>query len=161
MKFRSGIFWNDDYRKKKKPQVYLVCIILVQTNVQQAVLPLPSTSAIAWRHQHAVHTAEPCLLCRRTGRSACLVERGRKHAFDCNSASIPYGHKDTSTRMSAQIWLQLWGLLWVKNCKDPNSAEYMCKCWRKIKNPTKPDLVAQWINPYQRPRCLGTWSSNV
>lgn len=97
------------------PGVCLVCIIFIQRNVQQAVLPLPSTSAIAWRHQRAVHTARPCLPCRKTGRSACLVERGRKHAFDCNSASVPYGHKDTSTVMLAQIWLLLWGLLWVKN----------------------------------------------
>lgn len=79
----------------QKRKQYLVCIILMQTSTLQDVLPLLSTSAIAWRHQHAAHTAKPCLRCHKTGHSAYLVERGRKHAFDCNSASAPYRNRDT------------------------------------------------------------------
>lgn len=136
----------------QKRKQYLVCIILMQTSTRQDVLPLLSTSAIAWRHQHAAHTAKPCLRCHKTGRSAYLVERGRKHAFDCNSASAPYRNRHKKF-LSAQVQLLFWGLLWASGCpaeikKHPNSVEYVSKCKIKIKKRTKPNLVAQWSNSF-------------
>lgn len=106
----------------------------MQTSILQEVLPLPSTSAKAWRHQRAAHIAKPCPQCRRTGHSACLVERGRKHASDCSSASVPYRNRDTKKSFwhSTVLRVVFGKGLHSRNNKHANSAEYVSKGKRKI-----------------------------